>query len=462
MKNFLKWFKGTTKIKRWIITILIGIALSCYGFSLVLATEEIAEVSEIVKIVATFVIGFALVIVGLIFMQKRNLELVIEAHNSEEQSINIKSLIFNKNVYERGPKIVVIGGGSGLNTVLKGLKKYTNNITAIVTVSDYGNLATNSRKELNLLPVEDIKSSIISLARNEQEMASLLNYKFSADRLKDLTFGDIYLSVMQNVNGEFVKSIEQSSKILKMTGRVLPVTLDEINICAELKDGTIVTEKSKIPDLVTSRVTKIDRIYISPSNCKAAPGVLEAIEEADAIIIGPGSLYTNVIPNLLVKNVSKAIKESTAMKFYISNIMTEPGQTDNYSVSDHIDAILEHTRENIIDYCICNSGEIIPEYIRKYNKQGSDVVDSDISKIRAKGINVIKKDILSIDEGLIRHDTEVIAQTIIEFICNDLKFKNKHTEDQYVLLSTRLKDTKKKMKMKNKDENKTPKEKKPV
>ncbi len=442
MKGFLRWFKGSTKIKRWIFVVLVGIALVCYGFSKILVTTEISSVKQILNIVITFISGFLLVVLGLVFMQKRTLEILVEA-NQRNNDININSLIFNKNVYEKGPKVVVIGGGTGLNTVLRGIKKYTNNITAIVTVSDYGEIATDSRRELELKPIEDIKTSMISLSNHEEQMEALLDYKFESGRLANLSFGDVYLSAMQNIYGDFTNSIEKSSKVLRMVGKVLPVTLDEMQICAELKDGTIVKEKDKISETVYEKITKIERIYLTPSNCRPAPGVLEAISEADAIIIGPGNLYTNVIPNLLIKNVAKAIKESKAIKFYISNIMTEPGQTDNYSVSDHIAAITEHTRENIIDYCLGNAGEIVPEYVRKYNRQGSDVVDLDTAKIKELGINVIKRDIAKIENGYIRHNTEEIAKTIMEFICNDLKFKNKQTETQYVLLNSRLKAKKK-------------------
>lgn len=454
MKGFFKWFKGSTRIKRWMFMIIVGIALACFGFSKVLTTTEISSIIQIVEIVIPFVIGFILVVLGLVFMQKRSLEILVEA-NQRNNDININSLIFNKNVYEKGPKVVVIGGGTGLNTILRGIKKYTNNITAIVTVSDYGEIATDSRKELELKPIEDIKTGMISLANHEEYMDTLLNYKFKNGKLADLTFGDIYLSAMQNIYGDFTNSIEKSSKVLRIVGKVLPVTLDEMQITAEFKDGTIVKERDKISETAYEKVTSIERIYLTPSNCRPAPGVLEAITEADAIIIGPGNLYTSVIPNLLIKNVSKTIKESKALKFYISNIMTEPGQTDNYSVSDHIKAITAHTRENIIDYCLGNSGEIVPEYVRKYNKQGSDIVDLDISKIKEQNINVIKRNIAKIENGYIRHDSEEIAKTIMEFICNDLKFKNKQTETQYVLLNTRLKNKRKKDKVIKKNGNKS-------
>lgn len=456
MKGFFRWFKKSTKMKRWLLVIIVGIALACYGFSKILVTTEISTAKQIIEIAASFIVGFVLVVLGIVYIEKRTLEILVEA-NQRNNDININSLIFNKNVYEKGPKVVLIGGGTGLNTILRGIKKYTNNITAIVTVSDYGEIASESRKELDLKPIEDIKTSMISLSNHEENMQDLFNYKFESGKLANLTFGDIYLSAMQNIYGDFTNSIEKSSKVLRMVGKVLPVTLDDMEICAELKDGTVVKEKNKISETVYEKITQIERIYLTPSNCRPAPGVLEAIADADAIIIGPGNLYTNVIPNLLVKNIAPAIKESKAIKFYISNIMTEPGQTDNYSVSDHIKAITEHTREKIIDYVIGNAGEIVPEYVRKYNKQGSDIVDLDTANIRGLGVEVLKKDIAKVENGYIRHDTEEIAKIIMEFICNDLKFKNKQIETQYVLLNSRIKKQKKENKTLKKIEDKVKK-----
>lgn len=450
MKGFLAWFKGSTKIKRWMILILIGIVLVCYGFSKLLVGNEL-EIIDVVKIIALFAIGFVFVILGIIYIQKRTLELVIEANdtditNRKKAQVNIQSLIFNKNVYEKGPKIVVIGGGNGLNTVVQGLKKYTSNITAIVTISDYGNAPTTSRMQLNLLPMDDIKDSIAALSSNRKEMDKLLKYKFENERLKNLCFGDIYLSAMEEIYGDITESIENSSKILNITGKVIPVTQDEIEICAELDDGTVVKEKNKIPEVTYEKISKINRIFISPSNCKPAPGVIETIEAADAIIIGPGSLYTNVIPNLLVKNVAKTIKESKAFKIYISNIMTQPGQTDNYSVSDHINAIVEHAGNGIVDYCICDTGEIVPEYVRMYNKRGSDIVERDLQKVRGNNIKIIQKNMSVIDGEFIRHNSDVIASTVMELICSDLKFKDLQYDTQYILLNSKLKNQKKKQK----------------
>ena len=447
MKGFFKWFKKEAKMKRWMLTILVGIVLACYGMAKLLIGKELG-IGDIVKIVASFVAGFTLVIVGNIFMQKRTLELLVQETDTRDEAKtgNVKSLIFNKKVYDEGPNIVVIGGGSGLDSVLKGLKNYTSNITAIVTVSDYGEQATDSRKMLESMPLDDIKNSFIALSENEAAMSGILNYKFTNGKLKSLSFGDIYLLAMKELYGDFTASIEQSKNVLNMTGKVLPVTLEPIDICAELEDGTVITNKDKIPEIVADKVSKINRIFINPSNCSPAPGVIEAIQKADAIIIGPGSLYTNVIPNLLVKGVAKAIKENKGFKIYISNIMTEPGQTDNYTLSEHIKAIHEHAGKGIVDYCIYDTGEIVPEFIRRYNKEGADLVEQDTAKAKEEGIKLIQRNLSYIDSEFIRHNPDAIASSIIELICEDLKFRDMQNDTQYLLLNSRLKSTKKQLK----------------
>ena len=449
MKKFLSWFKNSTRIKRWMFLILIGLVLTCFGFSKVLTSDKL-ELMDLILIIATFVSGFVCFVLGIVFIQKRNLEILIEknkvdANNNKE----LKNLISNS-IYEKGPNIVVIGGGNGINNILNGLKNYTNNLTAIVPVSSYGRPSTISIKELKLHPVEDIKNSIIALSPNTEEMKKIIDYTFDEGKLKDLSFGDLYLYVMQKTYGDFTGSVKKASNILSMVGKVLPVTLDEMNICAELQDGTIVKEKSKIKEMVTNKITKVNRVYLNPTNCRTAPGVLEAIKEADAIVIGPGSLYTNVIPNLLIKNVSKTIKESKAIKIYISNIMTEPGQTDDYDVSDHIQSIIEHSGKGIVDFCIADVGEIVPEYIRKYNLNGSDVVNIDTQKIKEKGIQLIKGELATIKNEHIIHDGEKTVKLIIELICSDLKFKDEHNNEQYALLNSHLKDENKKEKIKKK------------
>lgn len=462
MKGFFRWFKNSSKMKRWMFIIVIGILLACYGIAEILVLKEISF-KEVGKIIVIFIVGFLAIITGLVGLNKRTLEVLVESTDDRmenKKNVNVKSLIFNKTIYNQGPNIVVIGGGTGLNTVLTGLKKYTNNLTAIVTVSSYGEQVTDSRRELGTMPLDDIKDSMIALANEEKQMSDLLNYNFRYGKLRGLSFSDIYFLAMKEVNQDFAKSVINSNEILNIVGKVIPVTLDEMNITAELANGYVVTEKSRIPEIVYEKITKINRIYLNPSNCRPAPGVIEAIKNADCIIVGPGSLYTNVIPNLLVNGVAKAIKESSAIKVYISNIMTEPGQTDNYSVSDHLNAIIEHCGKGIVDYCIYDTGEIIPEMIKKYNMEGQEIVEQNIDKV--KGITFLQRNLAMIIDGYIRHDPTLVASSIIELICDDLKYQDKQNDPQYMMLNNKLREDKRihkiqeQMKRKEKKQSKHP------
>lgn len=451
MKGFFKWFKSSSKMKRWILIILIGVVLTCYGIAKLIDADTLGA-KEIVQVVMSFVFGFASIVLGFVFMQKRMLEIMVEESDTRKEKNNINTLIFNKKIYNQGPKIVVIGGGSGLDTVLRGLKHYTDNITAIVTVSDYGETPTDSRKALQTLPLDDIKGSLMALAYDENEMRSLLDCKFTDGRLNTLSFGDIYFLAMNKIYGNFAKSIENSTSVLNMTGKVLPVTLEPINICAELEDGTVIQNRDRIPEIVSQTTNKINRVFISPTNTRPAPGVIEAINEADAIVIGPGSLYTNVIPNLLVKGIAKAIKDSKAIKIYVSNIMTEMGQTDEYTLSDHIKAIIDYIGEGIINYCIYDTGEIIPEFIHRYNLKGADIVLPDTTKAKELGVRLIQRNLSKIDGDSIRHDSDVIASTIIQLICDELKFEDKQNDSQYMMLNSKLKESKREIHKREKKE----------
>lgn len=434
MKSFFGWLKNSTKIKRWITLILIGMILACYGFAQILVLDRLV-INDIIRIIIVFVAGVSLFIIGLVHIQKRTLELAVMQ--------DAKTIDELGDAKDRGPKVVVIGGGTGINRIITGLKNYTNNITAIVTVSSYGN--KTKRK-----PTDDIRNCIISLAKNSEEMYKIMNQKIQGE-----LFGDIYLDAIEKSNKDFAAGIEKSNIVLSMIGKVLPATLDEMHICVELEDGTVIEDKEKIAEITTEKVTKINRVYINPTNCRTAPGIVESIKEADAIVIGPGSLYTEVIPNLLIKNVARTIRESKAYKIYIANIMTQNGHTDDYALSNHLEAITEHAGSNIIDYCICDNGDIVPEILRKYNKAGASLIDVDRQNI--KGTKIIHGDVSQIEGEYIRHNPDETAKQIIEIIVNDLKVKDKQTDEHYVWLNTKLKEAKKKVKKVKKPKNNKPK-----
>lgn len=463
MKGLLEWLKNSSKMKRWILLILIGVVLVSYGIASIITSNNSITFKHAAKIIIFFTLGFTSVILGLIYLNKRTMELFVEATDdriTKRKKVNINSLIFNKNIYEQGPNIVVIGGGSGLNTILDGLKRYTSNITAIVTVSNYGENLDKDNEKLRYLQLEDIKNGIAALSiEDNSKISQLLNYRFKKGSLKNIAFSDIYFEAMKDISKSLAESVKDSNDIFKIYGKVLPVTEDEMKICAELGNGYIVEEKSKIATMVYDKLTKISRVYLNPTNCKPTPGVIKAIQEADSIIIGPGSLYTNIIPNLLVNGVARAIKESKAKKFYVCNIMTEPGLTDNYSVADHVNSLIDHCGEGLIDYCLYDTGEVVPEYIKKYNLDGADLVEQDLKDIKDRRIKFIKENLSIIKDESVRHNANLIADIVIQVICDDLKYMDKQNDPEYMMMNSKLKadkaiNKKKKQTMKDKSNRK--------
>ena len=443
MKGLHSWLKNSSKMKRWILLILVGIIFVSYGIASIIISKKAMSFKHAAKIIVYFTLGFTSVIIGLIYLNKRTMELFVEATDdriSGRRKVNINSLIFNKNIFEQGPNIVVIGGGSGLNTILDGLKRYTSNITAIVTVSNYGENLDKNSERLRYMQLEDIKNGIASLSiEDNSKMKELLNYRFKKGTLKNVAFSDIYFEAMQDISKSLAESVKDSNDIFKIYGEVLPVTEDEMKICAELGNGYVVEEKSKIASMVYDKLTKINRVYLSPGNCKPTPGVIEAIQNADSIIIGPGSLYTNIIPNLLVNGVARALKLSKAKKFYVCNIMTEPGLTDNYSVADHVNSIIDHCGEGLIDYCLYDTGEVIPEYIKKYNLDGADLVEQDLKNVKERRIKFIKENLSLIKDDNVRHNANLIADIVIQVICDDLKYMDKQNDPEYMMMNSKLK-----------------------
>lgn len=312
----------------------------------------------------------------------------------------------NKKVLTMGPKVVVLGGGTGLSILLRGLKGYTSNITAIVTVADDGGGSGVLREDLGMLPPGDIRSCLLALANTEPAMEKLLQYRFKEGRLKGQNFGNLFIAAMNEIHGNFETAIKEMSNVLAVTGKVLPMTLEDVKLYAKLDDEHVVEGESNIPVKNGEFGSKIDYVFIRPEKVKPLDEAINAIKEADCIVLGPGSLYTSVIPNLLVEDIVKQIDKSNALKIYISNVMTQPGETDNYSVLDHVKAIIKHSREGIIDYVITNV-EIIPEEtLDIYIKDGAKAViitEEEEKKLAEMNIKVIKNNLIDIKKNYIRH-----------------------------------------------------------
>lgn len=319
-----------------------------------------------------------------------------------------------KEKYE--PKVVVVGGGTGLSILLKGLKKFTPNITAIVTVADDGGGSGVLREDLGMLPPGDIRACMLALANTEPTMEKLFQYRFQDGMLKGQSFGNIFIAAMNGIYGNFETAIKEASNVLAITGKVYPMTLDNVKIKAELYNGKMVEGESHISIESTKEKSKIKRVSIEPEIISPLPEALISIKEADIIVLGPGSLYTSVIPNLLVQDIVEAICESSAPKAYIVNVMTEPGETDDYKVLDHVEAILDHSREDILNYVIANTEDVPIETLKKYIHDGSvpvKIQKSDEKILAKKGITLIANSLIDIKKDYIRHDNIKLSKLLV-------------------------------------------------
>ncbi len=314
-----------------------------------------------------------------------------------------------KNI-ESGPRIVAFGGGTGLSTLLRGLKKYTPNVTAIVTVTDDGGSSGALRRELGVLPPGDIRNCLVALSEKESLMARLFQYRFPlAGSLSGHSFGNLFLTAMSAISGGFDTGIERAGEVLAIRGKVLPVTLRSVMLKAELLNGKVIKGETSI----ARSTTGIGHLSIYPSPPPAGPSVIEAINSADAVIFGPGSLYTSIIANLLVKGIKNALFKARVPRIYISNIMTQPGETTGYTLSAHIEALRRHTGKNLIDYAVANSGRIPPALLKKYARKKSFPVEIDLASTQK--IKVIRADIVSRQEYA-RHDSDKLAAMIMKVV----------------------------------------------
>jgi len=313
-------------------------------------------------------------------------------------------------------KVVTIGGGTGLSVLLRGLKKYPLEITAVVTVADDGGSSGKIRSDMNIPSPGDIRNVIAALSDVEPYLEKMFQYRFDSGEVKGHPVGNLMIAAMTDIHGDFSTAVKVMSRILNVRGTVLPTTNDIATLNAVLSDGEIIRGESSI----TKAGGVIDHVYITPSRVKPNEDVLKAIEEADYIIMGPGSLYTSIIPNLVISNVSEKIRESKAKKIYVCNVMTQHGETDNYSVCDHIVAINKHVEENIFDLVIANSREFDDSILSKYHKEKQEPVKIDQEKIKELGIKLIKNnDVGIVDNNTIRHNADKVSELIYDYIIDD-------------------------------------------
>jgi uncharacterized cofD-like protein len=427
--RLFKWLLPGMKIKRWLLLSLAGIFVFSLGFILIVNAKgpiemEIAvlrllqgltgrELSPRLVDYLFLLTGLILIVVGI----RQWFSSLYHAAIPYEQK-KLVDLVYERRHLRQGLKLVAIGGGTGLSSLLRGLKEHTGNLTAVVTVTDDGGSSGRLRKELGVIPPGDLRNCLVALADDESFMSDLFQYRFSdGEGLGGHNFGNLFLVAMTSVAGDFERALKMSSKILAVRGRVLPSTLTPPVLCAVLSDSSIVEGETAI-----SRPGKpIREVFLKPESCQPVPEVLQAIHEADAIIFGPGSLYTSVLPNLLIEGVTEAIKASKAVKIYVCNVMTQPGETDHFTASDHVRVIFEQVDGRIFDYVLLND-KMPARLSRKYGAEGAYPVKADPEKIEELGPTVVCANLIS-ETNLVRHDSKKLADILNKIILEVLEEK---------------------------------------
>lgn len=318
---------------------------------------------------------------------------------------------------ETGPRVVVLGGGTGLSMLLRGLKLYSHHLTAIVTVADNGGSSGMLREDLGMLPPGDIRNCILALADTEPLLSELFNFRFRDGRLQGQSFGNLFIAAMNEVCGNFTDAICNVAKVLAVKGKVLPVSLQTIDLVAHLADGTSITGEAQIGARKASPESRIERLTMQPLDAQPLPEAVQAIQAAEVIVLGPGSLYTSIIPNLLFPQIVKAIQSNRAAKIYVGNIMTQPAETLGYTAGDQVKAILDHaglaSSHGLIDHCITNNAWIEESLIAKYQLESAVPVRTDTDVLESLGIRVFEAPLAIVSNGVIRHDHTLLARLVL-------------------------------------------------
>ncbi len=318
-----------------------------------------------------------------------------------------------------GPRVTVIGGGTGMSVILRGLKKITDNLAAVVTMADDGGSSGLLREDLGMLPPGDLRSCLLALADVEADFGELMNYRFSDGALAGQNLGNLIIAGMAELAGSFERGLEKIHSLMRINGRVIPVTIEEITLCARLEGGSIVRGESSIPKTVIAGEGRIEKVYLEPQNAATWADAEEAIKNSDIILIGPGSLYTSLISNLLVKGINEAIAESNAIIAYVSNIMTQRGETDGFSAMEHYREIQKYLVGKAPDFLIANNTVIADDSAPRYKSEGVDQVflkPEDRRVLEGEGLKIIETDLVDISYGYIRHNAEAVAKIVKEII----------------------------------------------
>lgn len=423
--RFMKWLHPGLHIKRWLFLFGLGMMIVSFGLVLTFNYQWLSNLEEWIfrllyeatghynyTILASM--GAVIMLIGLFLMGLATRRLVgtMVGIVLPGESGNLSELIFSKMKLAKGPKIVVIGGGTGLSVMLRGLKEKTYNLTAVVTVADDGGSTGRIRQDLDIIAPGDLRNCLVALADKEGLMEKLFAHRFGGSGgLTGHSFGNLFIAALIEVLGDVEESMDAASKVLRVRGKVIPSSAEKIRLNAEMIDGRVIEGESQIPHAHG----RIKRVFTTPAKPKAVQSALDAIMDADAIVLGPGSLYTSIMPNLCIPDIVAALKKSPAKKIYICNVMTQPGETDDYTVSDHVKAIDRQAGCHLIDFVIANNGKVDPQVLQRYVAHGSHQVMIDKTEVHRTGALLILSDLVNKENSAI-HDTKKLANVLFDLV----------------------------------------------
>lgn len=412
-------FSHKVRARRWAGFLLLGLLMMCFGFvffalsTIVLAPASIETVRSFHPMALAFS-GLTAFLISSFWLYK-GFRTAFKLLDSRDHSLSsrLREFVFYRGAaVEKRFSMVALGGGTGLSSLLKGLKELPIDLSAIVTVTDDGGSSGRLRKDLQILPPGDIRNCLVALSRSESLLSRLFQYRFSeGGDIEGHSFGNLFIAAMTGVIGDFSSAVREASTILAIKGKVIPVTSDNIQLCAKFEDDSEITGETAISE-ARKRITAISLL---PDKPEANPEALSAIDDANMIALGPGSLYTSVIPNLLVPGVAEHINKSRARVVYICNVMTQPGETDSFSAVDHIQAIFSRTELERIDVVIVNSRRAARQLMAKYEEKGQFWVPPTVKKLGDMGMRVVAADLL-LESDMVRHNPNLLAASLVALI----------------------------------------------
>lgn len=435
MREILRWLKPGTGVKRYLLLQIVSITTFIVSVMKLISIEIITP-TNLAMYIGLITVSMFGVVFSFLLAQKRILTVTLKSISRKNKNSELRNLIYSDPTRKKGPKIVVIGGGSGLSNILLNLKEYTSNITTVIDVSESEEINNDYTKNAKITP-GDIRKCIAAMSVSDDMVSKVLTNRVESGLRKSHSIGSLVISSMITATGSFQTALEKIPELFNIEGQILPTTIEETSLCAGLENGEIVVGKNNISPRVIEIKSPVKQVFLKEGSVKANPKVIDAIKHANVVILGPGALYSTVISNLLLSDVSKAIISSKAKKVFIANLMNSPGETDGYTLAKHVNEVERYLGKHVLDYVIANNTEITNEMIKDFNQGTSNQVKLDLENIQNKAICVIQEDLIMTAPSSIIHNSKRMSEIIVDIAktkkngkLNILKLKKKHSRKE--------------------------------